>query len=224
MKEQNNPQQTTSGVEDLIRRVRDEGVGQAKEESRKLLDDARAEAARIVAEATAEAEEAKQEARAEIEDNNQAAMAALHMAARDTVLDLVARVSQGFENHVRRLVSTATMDEDLVRTIVLTFAGKAAQEITKDKELEIMVSRALFDKGSEADERLRDRAKEQILSISGEMLREGVELIAADDMHGGARVRIVGESLEIDLSDDAISELLLRFMQPRFVSILKGKE
>ncbi len=222
--DQSMPQQTTSGVEELIQRVRDEGVGQAKEQSQELLDQARQESARIVAEAKAEAQRSKETAHAEIEADKQAAMEALRMAARDAVLDLTSRVSQRFEEHVQRLVSSATMDEELVRTVVLVFAGKAAQEITLDKDLEIMVSKALFDESSGADEHLQDRVKRQILAISREMLREGVQLIPADDVQGGARVRLVGEKLEIDLSDKAISELLIRYMQPRFVSILRGAE
>lgn len=87
-----------------------------------------------------------------------------------------------------------------------------------------MLSRALFDEGAEANERLEERTKNQILALSMEMLREGVELIPAGDIHGGARVRLVGENLEIDLTDKAISELVLRYMQPRFVSILRGLE
>lgn len=224
MKEHNNPQQTTFGVDKLIQRVRDEGVGQAKQESKELLENARKEAARVIAEAKAEANEARESARAEIAAEKRAAMEALRMAARDAVLDLVSGVSKAFEEHVGRLVSSATMDEELVRTVVLLFAGKAAQEITKDKDLEIMVSQAFFDEGSETDERLRERSKNQILAISREMLREGVELIPASDVQGGARVRLVGENLEIDLSDKAISELLLTYMQPRFVSILRGAE
>lgn len=217
------PEATTSGVNELIRRVRDEGVGQAKEASEEILREARKEAARIVAEAEAEAEAAREAARAEIESDRESAHEALRMAARDAVLELTAGVGRAFEQHVKRLVSSVTADEEMLRTLVLLFAGKAAQEITQDKELEIMLSQRLFE-GAEADERLRERGKNQILALSQEMLREGVELIPASDVQGGAKVRLVGENLEIDLTDQAISELLLRYMQPRFISILRGLE
>jgi V/A-type H+-transporting ATPase subunit E len=216
-------EQTTSGVDELIRRVRDEGVGQAQEASDEILREARREAARIVADATAEADEAREAARIEIAADRESAHEALRMAARDTVLDLTARIGRAFEEHVKRLVASATADEEMLRTLVLLFAGKAAQEITQDKELEIMLSRRLFE-GVEDDERLRERGRNQILALSREMLREGVELIPASDVQCGAKVRLVGENLEIDLTDEAISELLLRFMQPRFVSILRGLE
>ena len=56
------------------------------------------------------------------------------------------------------------------------------------------------------------------------MLREGVELIPADDVHGGVRVQVVEDDLEIDLTSEAISRLLLRHMLPRFRNLLSGAE
>ena len=56
------------------------------------------------------------------------------------------------------------------------------------------------------------------------MLRDGVELIPATEVNGGARVRAKGEDAEVDLSDAAVSELLIRHMTPRFRAILEGSE
>ena len=214
--------EATAGVDQLIRRVRDEGVEQAREESRRLLEEARAEATAIVEEARAEADAAWKSAQKEIETHRTSAHEALKMAARDAVLALTEGVARAFEEHVKRLVTSITTDEELTRTMILLLAGRTGEQITADKDLEIMLSRALFDQ--DVDEKLRDRSKQQILSISREMLREGVELIPSDDIQGGATVRLVGENLEIDLTDRAISDLMLRYMQPRFISILKGEE
>ena len=56
------------------------------------------------------------------------------------------------------------------------------------------------------------------------MLREGVDLKPSEDMSGGIRIQMVGEDLEIDLSEKAISELLLEFLLPRYRAILSGAE
>jgi V/A-type H+-transporting ATPase subunit E len=63
-----------------------------------------------------------------------------------------------------------------------------------------------------------------VLGISGELLREGVDLKPAESVGGGIRIRLVGEDLEIDLSDKAISELLLQTMLPRYRAIVSGAE
>ncbi len=54
------------------------------------------------------------------------------------------------------------------------------------------------------------------------MLREGVDLKPSGETNGGMRVRLVGEDLEIDLSDEALSELLLGYLIPRFRAIVTG--
>jgi V/A-type H+-transporting ATPase subunit E len=56
------------------------------------------------------------------------------------------------------------------------------------------------------------------------MLREGVELIPSSEIEGGARVRLVKENLEIDLSDKAIAKLLYQRILPRFKALLEGSE
>ena len=62
------------------------------------------------------------------------------------------------------------------------------------------------------------------LMITSDMLREGVELIPADDVQGGVRVRVVDDDLEIDLTSDAIARLISRYMLPRFRALMAGAE
>jgi V/A-type H+-transporting ATPase subunit E len=55
------------------------------------------------------------------------------------------------------------------------------------------------------------------------MLREGLTLVPDSEIEGGARVRLVQDQLEIDLSDRAISRLIAQRLLPRFRAILDGK-
>src|SRR5690606_28605418 len=91
----------SSGVQELIDRIRDHGVKAGKEEAERLLCDARKQAADIVAKARAEAEAEQTKARAEIDAYRAASLDALKLAARDTVLDLKARVIARFEEFVK---------------------------------------------------------------------------------------------------------------------------
>jgi hypothetical protein len=43
-------------------------------------------------------------------------------------------------------------------------------------------------------------------------------------MDSGVRVRLAGEELDIDISAKAVSELLLKFLIPRFRAIVQGVE
>ena len=84
--------QTSSGVQELIDRIRDQGVQAAQEKADRLVRDARQQAHEIVSQAKGEAEAAHAKARTETEAYRQASLDALRLAARDTVLDLEARV------------------------------------------------------------------------------------------------------------------------------------
>ena len=213
---------TSSGVQELIDRIRDQGVQAAQEEADRLLRHARQQAAEIVAQAKAEAEAAQEKARAEIEAYRLASIEALRLAARDTVLDLKARVMARFEEFVKRLVVSATRDKELVRSIVLVLAGHAADEFIKDKEIEVRISSALLE--GQTGPVFKEEGKLAILGLSSDMLREGLELVSDSDIEGGARVRLVQDKLEIDLSDRAIARMISQRLLPRFKAILEGAE
>ncbi len=212
-----------SGVQELIARIRDDGVQSGKEEADRLVAEARREAARLTADAQAQVEEMRQKATAEIESFKHAALESLKMAARDSALQLEAEVLSAFQAHVKRLVAPVTHDGSFIRALTLVLAGRAVDEYLHDKPLQILVS-DLLDGTDQAGGELEARAREAVLGISGDLLREGVELIPSSDVEGGARVRVVGEDLEIDLTDEAVSQLLLKHLLPRYRAILEGAE
>ena len=106
---------------------------------------------------------------------------------------------------------------------MLVLAGQAAGEHLKDKPLQILVSDMLAGKDRENPE-LDEAMRRGVLGISGDLLREGIEIIPSSEVSGGARVRVVGEDLEIDLTDEAVHALLLKHLLPRYRNILEGAE
>jgi V/A-type H+/Na+-transporting ATPase subunit E len=213
---------TSPGLQALVGRIRDDAVKSGRDEAERIVAEARAQAAKILAEAKAEAESTIEKARAEIEAHRVASLEALKLAARDTELNLRSKVRASFETFVKRLVTSATRDEELIRAVVLVLAGHAVEEFIKDKEIQILISDVIL--GGQADERLRERGKQTILELSSDMLREGVELVPASDIQGGARVRLVQDKLEIDLTDEAVARMLYERTLPRFRAIVEGVE
>lgn len=220
MAEQNTT--TSSGVQELITRIRDQGVRAGKEEAEELVSKARREAARLVEDAKEEIATLRAKTTAGIEAEKAAALEALQLAARDTALELQAAVVRQFEEKVNRLVSDFTMDRELLKTLVLVLAGHSADEYIKDKEIKLLVNKLAF--GTADDPELEERVRRATLTIASDMLREGVELVPAGDVEGGVRVQVVEDHLEIDLTSKAVSRLLLRNLLPRFRALLSGAE
>ena len=212
-----------SGVQDLIARIRDDGVEAGKQKAEEIIADARREAARLIGEARAEAEATQRKASTEIESYRHAALEALKLAARDTRLQLEAGVIAAFESHVKRLVESVTHDGSYLRALIMVLAGQVAEQYPRDQQLELLVS-DLFLERKDQSPQLGEALRSAVLGISAEMLREGVEIVPSSEVSGGVRVRLVGDNLEFDLTTEAISKLLLKHLLPRYRSILEGTE
>jgi len=211
------PDVESSGVKELIERIRDEGVHSARAEAERILAEAKAQAARILTDAKAEAARIEQEARTTMEREQTATLEALRLAARDTGLELRSAIVSAFEEHVRRLVTDVTTDRVVLRDLILVLAGRAVEDLIDDKDAIILLPEQQADEVSaELDAFLQKSAA----AFSAEVLREGIELIPSNKVRGGARVRLVGEDLEIDLSDEALSEMMLKLLLPRYRKIL----
>lgn len=215
--------QKSAGVQELISRIRDEGVESGKQEAGRLVSDARRLAARLLEGAQAEVDEMRKKARVEIETEKDASIEALKLAARDTGLQLEADVVAAFESCVKRLVSPTTRDPEFIRSLLLVLAGHAVEEFVKDKEIQVFVSDVLFKQAGESAE-LDERVKKVVLGITGEMLRDGIELVPSSVVAGGARVRLVGENLEVDLTEETVHKVLMKHLLPSFRAILEGAE
>jgi len=213
---------TSAGVQDLVDRIRDQGVLAATEKANKIIRDAEAKSAKMLADANLEVQRLREKARIEIESNRAAGLEALKLSARDTMLQLKAKVSSEFEVFVQRLVTSATNDKEFIKEIVRVLASHVEKELIGDKEIQILISETILT--NQPNEKLGKHAKQIILGLSSEMLREGVELIPSSEIEGGASVRLVKDKLEIDLSDKAISKLLYQRILPRFHAILEGSE
>ena len=213
---------TGAGVQNLVDRIRDQGILAANEKAAKIIRDAEAKSAKMLADAKRDVEQLRENARIEIASNHAAALEALKLSARDAMLQLKAKVSSEFEVFVQRLVTSATRDEQFIKAIVLVLASHVEKELIGDKEIQILISEAILT--GQRNEKLGEHTKKIILGLSSEMLRAGVELIPSTDIEGGASVRLIKDKLEIDLSDKAISKLLYQRILPRFQAILEGSE
>ena len=212
-----------SGVQDLIARIRDDGVKAGNTKAEEIIAEARREAARLLGEAQSQAETTQRRVSAEIESYRHAALEALKLAARDTRLQLEAGLIAAFESHVKRLVESVTYDGSYLRALIMVLAGQVAEQYPRDQKLEILVSDLLI--GREEDNPQLDQImRDAVLGISDNMLRDGVEIIPSSDVTGGMRVRVVDQNLEFDLTDKAISKLLLKHLLPRYRSILEGAQ
>ncbi len=213
------------GVEALIERLRNEGVGSGRAEAERIVKEARADAQAILGKAKEEAERVVSRARTEAANLEKAGRQALEVAARDTVLDLQNRLSQRFAREVKHLVREEVQRQEILEKLILEIAGKAREQTIGAGAVEILLPEKLVN----LDDIARDPAHLQSSPIgcfarllAGNLLRQGVTLTSSSNVKAGIKVRLTDKGIDLDLSEQAIAALLMEHLQPRFRALLEG--
>jgi V/A-type H+-transporting ATPase subunit E len=218
-------EQSESGVDVLVARLRDEGVAAGRTEAAEILNRARAEAKETVDKAATAARANLESTRKEADAYRAAGEQALNAAMRDAVLGMKAELTARFTKDLQRLVSEELMDPDLLRRMILQIAGGVGEGLGPDEKLVVILPEeavGLEELRRDPDELEHGPLTKFALGLSAEMLRSGVTLTAAADQRAGIEVHVSDGRLVVDLSDAAVAALLLQHLQPRFRAILDG--
>lgn len=218
---------TASGVETLITRLRDEGVAAGRAEAERIVAEAQALARATLEEAQLQASETLERARREANNFQRAGEAALRAASRDTVLDLKDYLSRRFAGDVAKTVSAALRDEELLKRMILAVAGRMRDEAGVDRAKDVVFHLPRAAVGLDELRRNPEELKEGSLThfaaaSAAALLREGVTFARADDDAGGLRIQLTDRGVSVDLTDQAVADMILAHLQPRFRALLEG--
>ena len=217
------PAAESAGVETLIGRLRDEGITQGRTQAEALVTAAQKQAADVIATAKQDAEAILAKAKEQAGKLQAGGEDAIRLAMRDTILALESELLKEFAGRLRRLVKGVLVDPAFVQRLILEVAGRAAP--AGAERAEVLLSAELVsleDLQGKPEEAKPGSLMHFVLSLGGDMLREGVHFGVADDGEAGIRVRLVEEDVQIDVTESAISQLLMRRLLPRFRALLRG--
>lgn len=215
-----NSTESCSGVQELIDKLKNQGVLEGKKQADQIIKDAQKEASRIISKAKSDADNLFTETHLKIEVERTSAHDAIKNAFRDSELTLRSKFREAFSIYLKRLVSFELQDKEFIKQLVLVVAGLKTPEVIQAKNIEILLPSKVF----EIDEEGKKKLQHLVLGITTEMLREGVELKLSSNLKGGVRIHLVGEDINIDLTDEALSDLLLNYLLPRYREIVSGQE
>jgi V/A-type H+/Na+-transporting ATPase subunit E len=219
------PAVESAGVDKLIDRLRDDGIAQGRSQAQALVTAAQKQASDIVATAQRQADSILVNAKEEAGKLKAAGEHAIALAMRDTILSLEGEVVKEFRNELVQLIKGLLADPAFLQRLILEVASKAAPAST-GKRVELLLPAeivSLEDLQRKPEQATPGTLMHFVLSLGGGMLREGISFGVTDDGEAGIRVRLVDDDVRIDLTESAISELLLRHMLPRFRALLRRK-
>ena len=198
----------TEDLQQLLDRIRREGVEKAQAEAKAIVDAARKEAADITAKAKADADALRKDA----EKDAKAFEARAEQQVRQAVRDVNLQVAQDLEKVVMSLLNKdvkAAMSDGATLTQWISQAVSAYLK-GGEKEIEVELGGSAAAQVAALQKELRDAAA------------EGVKVTGSAAFPEGFTIRLAGGRVEQCFTADAVTDALARLLRPQVAALLKG--
>ncbi len=195
----------------LLDRINQDGVAKGEAEKARIVEAAKAEAGKVVAEAKERAAKTVAEARQEAELLVRKGEESLKQASRTVLLSLRAELSSRLVAVVKASVAAELSGERLAAAIEGAIKAYMASG-GKPESLAVLVPKAE-----------QAAVAEHLLAALGKQLREKVEISPAPALAGGFRLVFDGADVVYDFSDEALTEVLCGFVNPKLAELVKAK-
>ena len=196
-------------VQGLLEKIHNDGIAKAQQEKEAIISEAKKEAARIVAEAKEQASELIAKADTDVKADQEKANAAIRQAARDAVIALKSDLLNKLNAAAHACIGEA-MTPEVMKQIILKMAesyGKAADGAS----LEILLPKKEQDQAEAC-------LKAQLLAE----LKAEPSIRLTNDFNSGLQISFRDSDVYFDFSDDALAEILCRFVGPKLTAVIKG--
>jgi len=195
-------------VQELIDRIKKDGVESATEEASKIRGAAEAEAKRIVDAAKKEAAKITDKARQDAERSEKAGNAALEQASRNLLLVFRGEVQALLDRIVLEQVRETYNDDVLKKALPEMLS---AWNPKTQGSLELLLGEASLGK-----------LKTFLVGKLAKELKKGLELRSDAALSGGFRIANKDGSAYYDFSADSVAEMLCAYLNPRLAEILRA--
>jgi V/A-type H+-transporting ATPase subunit E len=196
-------------LQELIDKIKKDGIESASAEAAKIKSEAEAEAGRIIAAAQKEAADIVSRGKADAERSGKAGVAALEQASRNLVLAFKGEI----QTLLDKLIASATASAFKENTLKEVLPGllKAWVSKTGSDSLDLLLGEADLQK-----------LKSWAAGALAEELKKGTELKSDRNLAAGFRIANKDGSSYYDFSAESVAELLSSYLNPHLAGILKS--
>lgn len=197
-------------LQELTRKLYDEGLEKGRTEADKLVTDARADAGRIVAEARAQAAEIVRKAQTQAEDAQKNAMTEIALAGREAVAKIKSEIARMIVIRATADgVKAAAMDPAFISQMLLTAAKNWNGSDSGKVELKALLP--------EAERAKLDGAFEKSVK---ELLAAGIEVGYSPEVKTGFKVGAKDGAYYISFSDADFQALIGEYLRGKLYRML----
>ncbi len=194
-------------LQELIDKIKKEGLENAEQEAEKIVAEARQKAEAIVAEAEEKAKSLRDKAKKEIQQQEQAGRQAMTQAGRDVIISLKKKITDIFDDILRREVEEAMKGralEEIISVVVKEWVKKGSADIA------VLLG----------PEDLKTIESNLIKGLQDE-IRQGVEIKVSDHLQNGFFISEKDGSAYYNFSAEGIAEIISEYVNPKLAEIMK---
>ncbi|MDR0497038.1 MAG: V-type ATP synthase subunit E [Treponema sp.] len=195
-------------LQELIDKIKKDGIESASGEAARIKRDAEAEAARIVSQAQKEAVDIVNRGKADAERSEKAGVAAVEQASRNLVLAFKGEIQGLLDKLVAEAVS-GSYSADVVKGILPELVKNWA--VMNTDSLSVLLSEGDLNK-------LDSGFKANLASA----LKGGVELKVGKSLDAGFRIMEKDGSAFYDFSAEAVAKMLSAYLNPKLAETLNN--
>jgi len=195
-------------LQELINKIKKDGIEAASEEAARVKLDAEAEVNRIIEAAQKEAADIVSRARTEAEKTEKAGISALEQAHRNLVLAFKAEIQALLDKLIHQGISSA-YSTDTLKAVLPELLKKWVSKTGSDSVDLLLGEGDLAKLNSWATGALTDE------------LKKGLELKSDRNLGTGFKIANKDGSAYYDFSTESVTELLSAYLNPQLTEILK---
>lgn len=213
--------ENSKGIQELIEALRDKGVAQGKEASIKIIEEAEKRAEWMLKQAEEEAKAIVSNAHEGADFIRKAGSDSLLVAFRDIKLRLKDELSNQFAMQLNELIKYELKEPETLKLLLINAVSKAQ---IPDESMDIILPEKVLglEELRQNPESLKSGALIEILSeVTRDLLKSEVTFKTGKNQ-AGIVFSLRNDEIQVDLAEEALTELLLNHLQPRFRAILEG--
>lgn len=198
-------------LQELINKIKKDGVEVAEEEAKAIISTAKAEAEKIISDAKTSANKILLDAKNETDRMVKSSEDAIRQAGRNLLISFRESVARELNAIIGKSVSEVYSSDTLLKLISV-----AVENWTKTPDAENLT---LVLSGEDLNS-----LEKILLSSLKEKALKGITLKASDTFDGGFRILSDNGEAYYDYSTEAVVEMLSNYLNPKVIKLLKEAE
>ena len=196
-------------LQGLLKRIKEEGISQVEAEKKAMMEKAENEANAILEEARKQADAMLKEAEASAQQTRERGEEALRQASRDLRISVRDALKKELEAAIK-LEIKSTLNKDTMTGIIDRMISVFEQQKGEVTGIEVLLS---------------DSDKNDLEGFFTEKftgrLKDGVVLKPSTAIEAGIQIGTKGDNLFVDFTDDALTEMLCEYLNPRISKLVQ---